>query len=345
MSTETLRGINVDALTDWFGKTLGVPGPLKVTWISGGRSNLTYRVAAPDGRVFAVRRPPMGNLLPTAHDMEREWRIVTALGRTAVPVPRTWALCENLEVTGAPFYVMDFVDGTVLDSDEQASELSSAARARFSRQCVEVLTAIHTVKPEDAGLAARPGTEPYVVRQLRRWMAQVDRVATRAGDEDPAVGELAEVRDLLSARLPPQRWTGLVHGDFRPGNMIIGHDGVIAAVLDWELCTVGDVLADLGWLVAWWRADGTFGWGPSRLPGFLDGATLARLYGETSGRDVSELPFFEAFALWRLGCISHGIHYRYRSGAMDNPDEPLEVLKQRPRELAALARDVLLGRT
>ncbi|NVI89070.1 phosphotransferase family protein [Actinomadura sp. BRA 177] len=337
-----MRGIDAGALTEWFGETLGVSGPLEFTWISGGRSNLTYRVAAPDGRAFALRRPPTGDLLPTAHDMEREWRIVTGVGRTSVPVPKTRALCEDSAVTGAPFYVMDFVDGTVLDSDEDAAGLSSEARARFSRQCAEVLAKIHDVAPADAGLAVRPDAEPYVPRQLRRWTAQVDRVAARSGHEDPAARELAEVRALLEARTPPQRWTGLAHGDYRPGNMIIDGGGTIAAVLDWELCTTGDVLADLGWLTAWWHTGGTVGWGPARLPGFLDAATLSRHYADISGRDVSDLPFFEAFALWRLGCISHGIHDRYRR--LDTPPEPLDVLERRPRELAALARGILLGR-
>ncbi|MFG1851886.1 phosphotransferase family protein [Actinomadura geliboluensis] len=344
MGTGALPGIDAGALTGWFGEALGAPGPLAFTLIAGGRSNLTYRVDAPDGRAFALRRPPTGDLLPTAHDMEREWRIVTALGRSAVPVPRTRGLCADPAVTGAPFYVMDFVDGTVLDSDAAAAGLPPEARDRFSRQCAEVLAAIHEVAPADAGLTVRPGAEPYVPRQLRRWTAQVERVAARTGGDDPAARDLAEVRGLLAARTPPQRWTGVAHGDFRPGNLIVRPDGTVAAVLDWELCTTGDVLADLGWLTAWWHTGDTVGWGPSRLPGFLDRDALARCYAETTGRDVSDLPFFEAFALWRLGCIGHGVHDRYRGGAMDAPAEPLEALERRPRELAAIARDILLGR-
>lgn len=334
-----MPGLDPAPVTDWLSQHVGAVGPLEFLLVGAGQSNLTYRVAETGGRVWALRRPPVGPLLPTAHDMSREWRIVTALGPTSVPVARTVGLCEDTTVTGAPFYVMDFVPGVVLDSDAAAAALDAEARERFCGDLVDTLVAIHAVSPADAGLG-RPRSEAYVPRQLRRWVAQLG-----AGGDPRTRADLVAVHDLLAARVPPERWAGLTHGDYRPGNVLARPDGSIAAVLDWELCTSGDVLADVGWLAAWWGASGSFGWGPAELPGFADVDTLARRYAAGSARDVSDLGFFAAFALWRLGCISHGVHERYRSGGLTHPPEPLAALARRPRELAALAAAALADTT
>ncbi|MEU2257771.1 phosphotransferase family protein [Nocardia xishanensis] len=330
-------GLEREAVEKWFGSAVPAASPpLSFELLAGGYSNLTYRVVDQRGRSWVLRRPPVGPLRPGAHSMEREWRILTALQTSAVPVPSTAAFCSDPGVTGAEFYVMDHVEGIVIDSAEKAAALTDDARRRLSDDIVATLVQLHQVDPAVVG--RRPGTQSdsYVGKQLELWMRQID------GGGTPRTREIVEVYDILSERRPPQRWTGLTHGDFRLGNMLVSAAGKVEAVLDWELWTVGDPLADLGWLTAWWILDADDGWSPGCADGFPTPAELAADYQRLTGRDTSDVPYYIGFALWRLACISEGVYERYAAGMMGRPQTSLEVLAARPRELAVAARAALL---
>src|SRR3954454_25140331 len=316
MGTAT-PGIEAEPLTRWFEANVeGVRPPLSFELIAGGRSNLTYSVANSDGsRRWALRRPPLHGILGSAHDVAREHRCISALGPTDVPVPKAVALCEDTEVTGAPFFVMDFVDGVVLrDYELEAGTFAPEVRARASFAMVETLAALHAVVPADVGLADLGRRDGYIARQLKRWRGQLEQSTTR---EMPAMDE-AHAR--LSEAIPEQGPATIVHGDYRLDNMILTEDGEVRAVLDWELCTLGDPLADVGLLVVYWNRP--VGVAPGRYDGFPSTDELVKRYAECSGRDLSELDFYVAFGYWKLAAILEGVYARYVSGAYgDSPGD------------------------
>jgi aminoglycoside phosphotransferase (APT) family kinase protein len=267
--------------------------------------------------------------------MEREWRILTALQSSTVPVPPTAAFCADRGVTGAEFYVMYHVDGIVVDSADKAAALTRTARRHLSEETIRVLVNLHQADPSVVGRRPDARAGSYVSRQLELWMRQIDSAGAAR------TPEIVEVYNMLGRRMPPQRRTGLTHGDFRLGNMLVTPAGGIAAVLDWELWTVGDPLADLGWLAAWWTLGEADGWSPDHADGFCTMTELAAEYQRLAGLDTSDLPFYVGFALWRLACISEGVYERYAAGIMGNPPTPLEAMGARPRELALAARAAL----
>ncbi|WP_306320331.1 MULTISPECIES: phosphotransferase family protein [unclassified Streptomyces] len=303
----------------------GLAPPLTFDLVSGGRSNLTYRVTDATGTVRALRRPPTGQVLSTAHDMSREWRFLTALAPTDVPVPEPLAYCDDASVTGAEFYVMGFVDGVVGADRDSVRDWPQGARRRAGESLVEVLAALHRIDPEDVGLGDMARPRGYVERQLRRWQRQVHQ----SGAPDPKL--LDTVHDALLAHVPAQR-TGIVHGDFRPGNLSFAPDGTVLAVLDWELATLGDPLADLGWLVSTWERPGDTvpptTAGPSTAPGFCDRAELVDAYAKAAGLDVSSLPYYVAFSRWRSACIGAGVAARFAAGVMGENELPVEELRR-----------------
>jgi aminoglycoside phosphotransferase (APT) family kinase protein len=328
------------AVTDWVIEHVeSVSPPLRFSLIAGGRSNLTYRVEDTGGRVLVLRRPPRGGVLATAHDMSREWRAVSALGPTPVPVPPALAFCRDEAVDGAQFYLMEFVAGTVVADARDAQALSASARGVAGRDLMSVMAAVHTVDPDEVGLGDLGRRDGYVERQLRRWKHQWDRSKTR---ELPAVEEGFQ---RLADRIPPQDSTAIVHGDFRLGNMILRPDGRVNAVLDWELCTLGDPLADLGWLLSDWSgADrgGTPGHTPpSTLDGFPSRDQMLHRYATATSRDVSRIDYYVAFARWRLACIGEGVYARYRSGVMGDVDVDLGLLRAQVEQRANAALDAL----
>ena len=343
----TVDGATIDAvpaapLAEWFrGEVPGFAGgPLVVERISGGHSNLTYRVTDTAGSVWALRRPPTGMVLATAHDMGREWRFISALHPTAVPVAPPVALCTDPSVIGAEFYVMGFVEGDVLGDEASGHRLQGEARRTAGLDAVDVLAALHAVDPDEVGLSDlhRPGG--YLERQLRRWHRQVHVSAV----EDLAVVDAAH--DHLAARaaqLPPSP-TRIAHGDYRLGNLAVGPDGRVRAVFDWELATLGDPLADLGWLIASWARPGDavppMLAGPSLVDGYAEASELAARYAERSGRDVSDLDFYVAFARWRSACIGAGVYSRYAGGVMGR-GESAERAAARLASLHAQARAAL----
>ncbi|WP_067857034.1 phosphotransferase family protein [Nocardia shimofusensis] len=331
-------GIDERALTRWFTENIpDVLPPLRFDLVTGGRSNLTYRVRDAAGSRWVLRRPPTGHLLASAHDVVREWRILDILADSAVPVPPVVGCCTDHTVTGADFYVMTHVDGHVLDSAETVAMVARPNRAPASERIVDTLVAIHAVDTTGGALAAlrRPGS--YLERQLKRWNRQL----TAGGI---TTGPVWEVHELLSRRVPAERWTGLVHGDFRPGNLLIDADGQVRAVLDWELWTVGDVMADVGWLAAAWTSAEAFGWAPDPADGFLDADTVLTRYADHTGRDLDDLVYHHAFALWKLAAIAEGIAARFRAGAMGDQEADIDDLAQRPSQLADMAREILTGK-
>lgn len=338
---ERPAGLAPDRVSAWLASNIaGVVEPVSFRLIAGGRSNLTYRVIDATGQRYALRRPPTGHVLSTAHDMDREWRFLRAMAPTAVPVAPPLGFCADLEVTGAPFYVMGFVDGVVLADHDAGLRLAREARAVAGHDLIDVLVRLHELDPLAVGLADIVRRTPFVQRQLRRWHDQVHQ--SGAGD----LALLDEVHDLLAARIPKQS-NGIVHGDYRAGNMVFGPDGRVRAVFDWELATSGDPLADLGWVVTTWQQPGEEAVdavaGPSTVPGFPSRDELVARYAARSGRDVSNLPYFVAFCRWRSACILAGVNARYQAGVMGDPEYRAEAQRraEQAERLVASARDAL----
>jgi aminoglycoside phosphotransferase (APT) family kinase protein len=295
--------------------------PLSFAKISGGRSNLTYEVADAGGRRWALRRPPLGKTLSSAHDVGREHRIISALAPTAVPVAPAIGLCEDASVNGGvPFYVMDWVAGPVLRSMAESEEhFDEAERRAIGERVVDTLVAIHAVDPDAVGLGELGRREDYVGRQLRRWQRQWEGWKTREIDL------IEDIHRRLEARTPDQRETTLVHGDYRLDNMILAADGRVAAVVDWELCTLGDPLADVGMLMVYWSQPGDAQTAlfdpPTMAAGFPVRDELKARYAERSGRDLAELDFFVALGYWKLAIILEGVYARFAAGQYGASDE------------------------
>lgn len=303
----------VDAVGRWLAtRDIAIVPPLRAELITGGRSNLTYLMCDAAGAQWVLRRPPMAGVIASAHDVLREHRIMSALAGTVVPVPRMVAACADPAVLGVPFFVMEYVPGVVLGDQEEAERtLDLPARAALGPHLVDALAGLHAVAPSHVGLADLGKGSDYVTRQLTRWEGQLDRLGV------PATAEMRDVLTRLRNGAPRQRVTTIVHGDFRPGNVIIGGAGEVRAVLDWELATLGDPLADVGWLLAYWGApgDGVPVPRPTRGPGYTPREQLAARYAETTGRPLDDLHYYLAFALWRLAAILAGINARARQGA------------------------------
>ncbi len=312
---ETPPGVDLERLRPWFAAHVegASDAPLHASLISGGRSNLTYSIGD-DTHEWVLRRPPLGHVLPTAHDMAREHTVLTALNGTAVPVPRTLAFCSDLAVNDAPFYVMDKVDGVILRSPAELAALAPDDARRCSEGLIDVLVAIHSVDYKSVGLGEFGHPDGYVERQVRRWGEQWERSKSR---DLPAIEELAR---RLRAALPTSPAPTIVHGDYRLDNTMLAADdpGRIIAVLDWEMATLGDPLSDVGlFLVYWGRDQVNLGGGGETMgpgTGFLTRAEVAQHYATKSGRDVSQLDFYEMLASYKLAIILEGIHARYLIG-------------------------------
>lgn len=316
-----VAGIDAAPVTAWLADRVELSAPLTFELITGGHSNLTYRVTDAAGRRWVLRRPPLAHLLAGAHDMVREHRILAALEPTPVPTPPVVGLCTDAEVNGADFYVTGFVDGTVLRSVADAGALSPEARGELSRQLVEVQAAIHATDLEATGLDTLGRPSDYVARQIHVWRRQFNAMTSR----DLPIIE--RVHDVLVASIPPQAEATLVHGDYRLDNCLSRTSGELAAVLDWEISTLGDPLADFGFSLGYWVEPGDgfnpLGHDATVAEGFWTREQLAAAYGELTGRDVSAMRWFFALASWRLACILEGVHARYVGGAI--PEIPPEV--------------------
>jgi aminoglycoside phosphotransferase (APT) family kinase protein len=310
-------GIAVGPVSAWLARALpaSVP-PYSFERVIGGHSNLTYIVTDHDSAQWVLRRPPLGELLPTAHDMNREFRVLAALG-PSLPVPPVVGLCTDQSVTGAPFYVMGKVDGFVVRDEAAATSLfSEDGRYRVGLAVADALAAIHAVVPSAVGLGDLGKPDDYIARQLRRWKRQVDQSKTRE------LPRLDGVLQQLWDHLPAQTSTSLVHGDFRLDNCLVGQDSSVRAVLDWELCTVGEPLADVGLLMVYWAEPGdelrATADSPTAVPGFPSRSAMLERYAQTLGRSLPAIDFYIAFSYWRLACITEGVLARYLKGEMGN---------------------------
>ena len=335
-------GVDVPRVTAWLeANVAGARGPFTFDLIAGGHSNLTFGVTGADGSRYVVRRPPLGHVLASAHDMGREHRIIAALQDTPVPVAPALGFCDDVDVNGAPFYVMRFVDGLVIrDRDAAERQLTPAARRRASESIVDTMATIHAVDPTAVGLGELGRHDGYIARQLKRWYGQWNAQKTR---DLPIVDR---VHDALLERIPEQGPATLVHGDYRLDNCMVDAAGDVIAVLDWEICTLGDPMADLGLLMVYWTGpgDAASAWTGQACtaPGFLDRADLAARYAAVSGRDISRLDFYVAFAYWKLACILEGVYARYLGGALGQRDPAeLEPFNQQVIGAAARAEQLL----
>ncbi|MEN3584540.1 phosphotransferase family protein [Streptomyces sp. ZYX-F-203] len=312
MSPDHPPGLDVDRLRGLLDRERPglVRGPLSARLIEGGRSNLTYAVT--DGRSrWVVRRPPLGHVLATAHDMRREHRVISALGATGVPVPDTVLLCEDEGVLGAPFYVMEFVEGTPFRGADQLAALGPERTREAVLRLVDTLVELHSVDPVGAGLADFGRPEGFLDRQLRRWGRQLEA----SGDRDlPGIDAL---RAELARELPRSPTPTVVHGDYRLDNVLIDGNDRITAVLDWEMSTLGDPLTDLGLLAMYSEpldVPGSPVSTTARAAGHPTPRELIERYAARSGRDVSGVAWYTAFAWFKLAVILEGIHYRYTLG-------------------------------
>ncbi|MDH4168735.1 MAG: phosphotransferase family protein [Acidimicrobiia bacterium] len=308
-------GLDADAVSDALTHHLeDVRPPYAFELIAAGGSNLTYRVTDDTGRRLALRRPPAGPRLPTAHDVEREWRILSALADSAVPAPRPVWYCADPDITGAPFLVMEFVDGRVLRSAADSADLTDAEADVATDSLIDTQILFHTVDLAAVGLDDLGRHDDYVGRQLKRWRTQVERADTRP---TPLLFELHD--RLAVARPMPRLPVGLAHGDYRFDNTILGQDHRVAAVLDWELCTTGDPIADFAWSLQYWADPDdpvTFLADPPTIHDtFPRREEVARRYAGRMGIELDHLDYYTAFSWWKQACIVEGVYGRRLLGS------------------------------
>ncbi|HEY6316510.1 MAG TPA: phosphotransferase family protein [Acidimicrobiia bacterium] len=307
-------GVDLEALRPWFAAHVdGATGaPLAAELIAGGRSNLTY-VISDGARSWVLRRPPLGHVVETAHDMRREYTVLAALGPTGVPVPQVLAFGDDT-VLGAPFYVMERVEGRILRTREEMATLTPAEARACSTSLVDVLAALHAVDYRAVGLGEFGRPDGFLARNVARWGKQWQANKTR---DLPA---LEEVGRRLDVALPESGPPAIVHGDYRLDNTMLAPDdpGRIAAVLDWEMSTLGDPLTDVGLLLVYWGGGAQLATltaqGAADVPGFFRREEVIARYAATSGRDVAHLDFYEVFAMYKLAIIVEGIHARFLMG-------------------------------
>jgi len=317
--------------------------PLRWTRLEGGHSNLTYLLQDARGRKAVIRRPPMGELLPKAHDMGREWALISALGPTPVPVPRALGFCADASVTGAHFYVMGFVDGQPLYvADDTRRLLPEDRRERFAHSFIDVLAELHSIDPDAVGLGELGKKEGYIERQLKTWYRSWTASIEDARLDDARAHALQR---YLLANVPEQGPARIVHGDYGTHNCLVGPEGTVAAVVDWEISTLGDPLADLAYALNQWTEPGDpipfRDNAPTALPGFPGREALARRYAQRTGRDLSRLDYYVGFNRWKSAAIVHGVYARYLAGKKSSEGVDLEGLRQRILNFLALAEQAV----
>jgi aminoglycoside phosphotransferase (APT) family kinase protein len=308
MPDQSIVGIDQARVTRWFDDlAVSFTGRLRFERIGLGQSNLTYAVCDADGRRWVLRRPPLGHLLASAHDVAREARIIAALAPTDVPVPAILGVAQDPAIADVPLVLMEFIDGQVVDTIEVTESLAPQRRREIGLSLPMTLAKIHAVDIEAVGLSDLASHKSYARRQLKRWAGQWERSKTR---------DLPELDDLtrrLCATVPEQHEVSLVHGDFHLRNVIVSQTtGAVIGVLDWELSTLGDPLADMGTMLAYWPEPGedVGDLAASALDGFPDRAELARIYLEQTGRDAQALKYWHALGLWKIAIIVEGVMRR-----------------------------------
>lgn len=339
-----LPGYDIPNVEKWM--STHVPSlipPLQWTKLEGGHSNLTYLLEDSRGNKAVIRRPPMGELLPKAHDMAREWSLILALGATPVPVPAALGFCSDTSVTGALFYVMGHVDGHPLyNSDDTRQWVPESLRQRMAFSFIDVLADLHSVNPNAVGLANLGKTDSYVGRQLKTWYRSWTASVPGAQYDDPRAHSLQE---FFLANLPDQGVARIVHGDYGVHNVLIGRDGAVAAVVDWEISTLGDPLADLAYALNPWP-DSTDAIAPTEtaalgVPGFPSRTQLGDRYAARTGRDLSSLDYYIGFNRWKSAAIIHGVYARYMEGKKSSEGIDLVELRGRIDMLLSLAEQAV----
>lgn len=326
------EGYKVAAVEAWIQENIKeLSPPFKWTRLEGGHSNLTYLIEDQNGQPAVIRRPPQGELLPKAHDMSREWALISSLNPTSVPVPKAYGFCESPDVTGAWFYVMGAIDGKPLYNAEDTNRLvPEKEREAMSHSFIDVLADLHALDPDEIGLGDLGKKENYVGRQLKTWYRSWTSSIEHANYDDPRAHGLQQ---FFLDHMPDQGMARVVHGDYGFHNCLIGPNCRVAAVVDWEISTLGDPLADLAYALNWFAdpedavpqtADAT-----TAPPGFPTRRALAERYAERTGRDISKLDFYLGYNRWKTACILHGVYARYMAGQKSTEGIDLDGLRNR----------------
>ncbi|WP_027502455.1 phosphotransferase family protein [Rhodococcus sp. UNC363MFTsu5.1] len=335
---ETDFGLREPQVTAWFHAHVpSAHGPLRFDRIPGGRSNLTYAVTDGDGSRWVLRRPPLGMAYSRAHDVLREADVLDRLRDTPVPAPIVVGTCNDESVTGAPFFVMDHIEGHVLrDPESVRATIPVARRPEVTHSLIRALADLHAVDPREVGWDALASRNDYLSRQLRRWSSnwENDRVRT--------LEDIGRTHDRLVDQIPRQRASGIVHGDFRLDNCLITADGSVRGILDWELTTVGDPLADLGQLLAYWAEPGdevcALENPPTRVEGFPTRDEIVEAYlAAAQPATVPDIDYYVAFNWWKIACIVEGVYTRTLRGSMGEIDRTAESFGAQAERLATQA--------
>lgn len=320
-ATGDVSGYDLPAVTAWLERHVEqLRPPYAWSRFSTGHSNLTFELADAEGRRAVIRRPPLGALQPKAHDMSREFRIISALAPTPVPVPEPYAFCPDPEVTGAPFYVMSCVAGKALPTPAELESLPPALRPAVSESHIDVLAALHLLDPDEIGLGTLGAKEDYLGRQLRAWYRSWTTSAVDAEYDDARVHDLYA---FFAGHKPAQGPARVAHGDYGLHNCLVGNDGRITAVLDWEVATLGDPLADLAYLINRWTTMAAI----PTLSGYLSPDEMIQRYRLETGADVSQLDYYLAFNHWKSACIIHGVYTRYVRGQKSSQCVDLAMMR------------------
>jgi aminoglycoside phosphotransferase (APT) family kinase protein len=326
------EGYDVTAVETWVTDHVeSLKPPFQWTRLEGGHSNLTYQVRDSNGALAVIRRPPQGQLLPKAHDMSREWALISALGQTDVPVPAAYGFCEDPSVTGAWFYLMGHVDGHPLyNSDDTRQWVPESERRKMALSFIDVLAKLHAVDPDAVGLGDLGKKENYVGRQLKTWYRSWTSSIEPANYDDPRAHELQQ---YFLDNMPDQGPARIVHGDYGLHNVLIGPEHTVAAVVDWEISTLGDPLADLAYALNPWPdptdAEPIPPEAATAPPGFPTRTELAQRYEQQTGRDLSRLNFYVAFNRWKTAAIVHGVYARYCEGKKSTEGIDLDEMRER----------------
>ncbi len=339
---EQPQGYDVPAVEAWIADhTDQLTPPLTWSRAQGGHSNLTYRIEDNNSQAAIIRRPPLGQLLPKAHDMSREWALISALAPTEVPVASPIAFCEDPGVTGAWFYLMGLVDGRALYSAADTEAwVPEPERTGLAHSFIDVLAALHALDPDAIGLEELGRKEDYIARQVRTWYGSWTSSMADANYDEPAVHDL---KTLILETIPEQGRARVVHGDYGLHNCLTGPDARIAAVVDWEISTLGDPLADLAYALNQWAEPSEAGReeAATALSGFPTRQDLADRYARKTGRDLAQLDFYTGFNWWKSACIIHGVYARYQAGKKSSEGVDVERLRDRVGECLNSAAEAL----
>ena len=326
------EGYNTQAVEAWINEnTDGLKPPFTWTRLEGGHSNLTYLLKDEVGNKAVIRRPPMGELLPKAHDMAREWALISSLSPTGFPVPTAIGFCDDKDVTGAHFYLMGFSDGRPLYTiGETRDWVSEGMRAVLAHSFVDTLAQLHAFDPDEVGLGHMAKKEDYIGRQVKTWYRSWELSVEPAGFDDSRAHDL---REFFLSNKPEQGMARVVHGDYGFHNCLIGSDAHVAAVVDWELWTLGDPLADLGYTLKGWPTDEkeivASPTAPTSAGGFPFRAELAERYAGKTGCDIGMLDFYIGFNHWKSAAILHGVYARYQAGQKSTEGVDVDLVKDR----------------